>query len=102
MSAVRRIGKVTRLLLSPRGASYEVRSDLFESSSRQKNLESGSQHKKRCIKDNFRADEPVIQLQILSHETEPQQANGEVSTSSSQDTPGRAGEKNESKEKGTL
>jgi hypothetical protein len=52
--------------------------------------ESGSQHKKRCIKDNFRADESVVQLQILRNETEPQQANGEVSTRSSQDTPGRS------------
>jgi hypothetical protein len=54
------------------------------------------------MKANFCADESVVQLQILCHETEPQQTNGKVSTTSSQDTPGRSSEEKIQQEKGTL
>jgi hypothetical protein len=55
------------------------------------------------MKAKFCADEFVARLQILCHETEPQQANGEVSTTSSQGTPGRSNhEEKTKKEKGTL
>jgi hypothetical protein len=42
------------------------------------------------MKANLRADVFIIELQSFPHETEPQQAGGEVSTTSSQDTPGRS------------
>jgi cytoskeletal protein RodZ len=55
------------------------------------------------MKANFCADEFVARKSNSRHETEPQQANGEVSTKSSQDTPGRSSDEEKiQKEKGTL
>jgi hypothetical protein len=55
------------------------------------------------MKANFCADASIAQLQILRHETEPHQTNGEVSTKSSQDTPGRSSDEGKiQKEKGIL